>query len=170
MISENLFKELNTQIGFEFYSANLYLAMAAYCSSQDMDGFANFFRVQAEEERFHAMKIYDYINDMGGRVNIGAIDEPINEYSSMLDCFEKAYAHEKSVTKRFYDLISLATDEKEFATISFLQWFIDEQREEESTFNKLMKKLQRNKDNSAGVYMIDTELATRTFVVPANNR
>lgn len=170
MISENLFKELNNQISYEFYSANLYLAMASYCSYNDMDGFANFFRVQAEEERFHAMKLYDYINDMGGRVIIDAIGEPLNHFDSTLDCFEKAYAHEKTVTERFYKLLSIATDEREFATISFLQWFIDEQREEENTFSKLMKRIQRNSDNSAGLYMLDSELSSRTFVPPVDNK
>ncbi|QEK11123.1 ferritin [Crassaminicella thermophila] len=167
MISEKLMKELNEQIKFEFFSANLYLAMAAYCASEDLDGFANFFKVQAEEERFHAMKFFDYVVEMDGRVTISALDEPQNEYTSILDVFQKGLEHEKLVTQRIYKLTDLAMEEREHATISFLRWFIDEQVEEESTFNSIIKKLQRIRDNSNALYMLDTELAQRTFTPPA---
>lgn len=167
MISEKLMKSLNEQINYEFYSAHIYLAMAAFCANEDLDGFSNFFKVQAEEEKFHAMKLFDYVVEMGGRVTISAFDKPQNDYTSMLDVFMKGLEHEKLVTQRIYNLTDLAMEEREHATISFLKWFIDEQVEEESTFNSIIKKLERISDNSNALYMLDAELAQRTFTPPA---
>jgi ferritin len=167
MISEKLMQALNEQIKYEFFSANLYLAMAAYSASEDLNGFANFFKVQAEEEKFHAMKFFDYVIEMGGRVTMPALDEPENNYVSVLDAFKKGYEHEQFVTQRIYKLMDLAMEEREHATISFLKWFIDEQVEEESTFSSLVKKLERISDNSNALYMLDAELAQRTFTPPA---
>ena len=166
LISEKLFQQLNEQIKYELYSANLYLAMAAYCASEDLEGFANFFKVQADEEKFHAMKFFDYVNEMGGRVKIFGYDDPNNDYNSMLHVFEQAYAHEQLVTKRIYDLMDTAMEEREHATISFLKWFIDEQVEEESTMDGIIKKLRRIGDDSNGLYLLDGELANRTFTPP----
>ncbi|WP_066500399.1 ferritin [Abyssisolibacter fermentans] len=166
MISEKLFNALNEQINYEFESAHIYLAMAAYCADQDLDGFANFFIVQAEEERFHAMKFYNFVNEMGGRVTLRALTGPINDFESLLDVFETALKHEKSVTKRIYNLMDIANEEKEYATGSVLRWFIDEQVEEEATMTGIIKKLQRLKDNSHGIFMLDSEMSQRTFTPP----
>ena len=166
MISERLFTELNKQMNFEFYSAHLYLAMAAYCAAEDFDGFSNFFKVQAEEEKFHAMKFYNYINEMNGRVKLDGMPNPQNDYKSLLDAFKISYAHEKIVTSKIYNLTDIATDEREHATISLLKWFIDEQVEEEATFNGLIKRLGRINDDPTSIYMLDNELATRVFVPP----
>lgn len=166
MISERLFKELNKQINFEFYSAHIYLAMAAYCAAEDFDGIANFFTVQAEEEKFHAMKFYNYVNEMNGRVILEGMPDPQVEYKSILDAFEVALDHEKIVTSKIYNLTDIATEEKEHATISLLKWFIDEQVEEEANFSGLIKKLKRIKDDPTSLYMLDTELAARVFVPP----
>ena len=166
MISQRLLNELNKQINFEFYSAHIYLAMAAYCAAEDFDGFANFFTVQAEEEKFHAMKFYNYVNEMNGRVVLEGMPDPQNDYKSLLDAFEVSYAHEKIVTSKIYNLTDIATEEREHATISLLKWFIDEQVEEEATFSGIIKKLQRIKDDPASLYMLDTQLAARVFVPP----
>lgn len=166
MLSEKLINEINAQIKYEFYSAHLYLAMAAYCDSEDLPGFANFYKVQAEEEKFHAMKFYHYLNQINARVILYGLDEPENNYSSILDAFLKSAEHEKFVTKRIYMLMDIATEEKEHATISLLRWFIDEQVEEENTFNTLIQRLKRIKNDSASIYMLDTELATRVFTPP----
>lgn len=168
MISEKLMSELNEQLKHELFSSNLYLAMAAYCAEEDLMGFANFFRVQAEEERFHAMKFFDYIIEMNGRARVPAMDEPKNDFASILDAFRQAYTHEQFVTKRIYHLTDLAMEEREHATISFLKWFVDEQVEEESMFNGLVKKLERIGDNPNALYMLDGELAQRTFTPPAD--
>lgn len=167
-MNENLLNELNEQIKYEFYSANFYLAMAAYLASQDLDGFANFFKVQEEEERFHAMKFFDYINEMDGRVIIQGLAEPNNEFNSVLDVFQKAYEHEKKVTQRIYKLMDLATQEKDYKTISFLNWFVDEQVEEESTMKSIIKKLERIGNDTTALYMLDAELAQRSFTPPVD--
>ena len=169
MVSEKLFKELNDQLNFEYESANVYLAMAAYCASMDLDGFENFFLIQTEEERFHASKFYNYINEVGGRVTISAYAEPRNEFSTLLDVFETALNHEKVVTERIYKLMDVAQDEREYATISFLKWFIDEQVEELNMFNKLIQKIKRVGDNISALMTLDSELAQRVFTRPADS-
>lgn len=166
MISQALNNAINEQINYEFYSLHLYLAMAAYCESQDLPGFANFFRVQTQEENFHAMKFFDYINQRNGRVKLSGIAEPKNEYASVLDAFKYGYEHEQTVTKKIYNLSDIAMDERDHATISFLKWFIDEQVEEEATFDSVIKKLSRIKDDTSALYMLDAELAARTFTPP----
>lgn len=166
MISETLFAKLNSQINFEYHSANVYIAMAAFCESQDLKGFANFFKVQVQEETFHSSRFFTYINEMQGRVIIKGMPDPKNEFESMLDVFKSALAHEKIVTSRIYDLMDVATTEREHATISFLKWFIDEQVEEENTLNGIIKKLERIKDDANGLYMLDVELSTRVFTPP----
>ena len=168
MVSEKLFKELNEQLNFEYESSNIYLSMAAYCASLDLDGFENFFLVQSEEERFHASKFYNYINEVNGRVKISAYDEPQNEYESLLDAFEIALGHEELVTERIYKLMDLAQEEREYATISFLKWFIDEQVEEMNMFNKIIQKIKMIGDNANGLIMLDKELAQRTFTPPTD--
>ncbi|HZG17578.1 MAG TPA: ferritin [Candidatus Bathyarchaeia archaeon] len=167
MISQQLLDKLNEQMNYEFYSSQVYLAMAAYCSAESYDGFANFFIVQSEEEKFHAMKIFNFINRLGKRALVTGMHDPVNEYSSLLDTFEQAYAHEQTVTKRIYELSDAAWSEREHATINFLKWFIDEQVEEESTFDSIIQKLRRIDNDSNAFYMLDAELAKRTFVPEA---
>ena len=169
MLSEKLEKSLNDQITFEFYSSYTYLAMSAFCESSDLSGFANFFRVQAKEELDHAMKLYDYVFQKGGKVVLVEIEQPKKEYDSMVDLFETGLSHERIVTNRIYDITDIATEEREHATISFLKWFIDEQVEEENNFNSLLKKVKRCENNSAALYMLDDELANRTYMAPATN-
>ncbi len=167
MLSEKLLKELNDQIKYEQFSANYYLAMAAHCAAQDFNGFANFFVVQAQEEQFHAMKFFHFINEVGGRVLINALDEPKNEYSSLEEIFTLALEHEKFVTRRIYTLMDLAVEEKEHATISFLNWFIDEQVEEEASMSDILTKVRRLGEKGEGIYHLDNEMAQRTFTPPA---
>ncbi|MDW8801599.1 ferritin [Clostridium sp. A1-XYC3] len=166
MLSENLMKAINDQINYELYSANAYLAMQAYCASKDLDGFANFFNVQAQEENFHAMKFFNYLNQVGGRVLIEALPSPENNFESILHAFKEGLKHEKNVTKRVYNLMDIATDEREHATISLLKWFIDEQVEEETTFNNIVKRLERVSEDAAALYALDAELASRVFTPP----
>ncbi|MGE7093217.1 ferritin [Lysinibacillus sp. NPDC048646] len=168
MLSEKLHKALNDQMNFEFYSAHAYMAMAAYCTDEAYDGFANFFLVQAEEERFHAMKFYNFLSDMGYRATIYGFESPENNFDSILNTFKSALNHEKEVTRRIYNLSDIALDEREHATMAFLKWFIDEQVEEESTFDTLIHKIERIENDSNAIFMLDGELATRTFT-PDNN-
>ncbi|MFC4598810.1 ferritin [Cohnella hongkongensis] len=166
-MNETLSKALNDQLNYELYSAHVYLAIAAYCSGESLDGFANFFTVQAEEEKFHAMKIYKYLNDRGIRVTLSGMDTPNNEYASVLDAYEHAYEHEQEVTRRIYHLSDLAMNDREHATIQFLKWFIDEQVEEEAMFDSIINKLKRIDKDSNAFFMMDAEFAARTFTPPA---
>ncbi len=167
MLSQTLIDEINEQIKFEFYSSHLYLAAASYAHTQDLDGFANFFIVQAEEERFHAMKFFDFLTEMDATPVMKGLDTPPADYENIIDLFEQALVHEKFVTDRIYHLMNIAMDEKEHATMSFLKWFIDEQVEEMATFKSYVQKLHRANDNPAVIYSLDSELAQRTFVPPA---
>lgn len=166
MLSETLHNALNDQMNFEFYSAHTYLAMAAYCTSENYDGFANFFLVQAEEERFHAMKFYNFINDLGYRATIQGFESPKNDFGSVLEAFKTALLHEKKVTHRIYELSDIALDEREHATMAFLKWFIDEQVEEESTLDTIIHKFERIENDSNAIFMLDAELASRVFTAP----
>ncbi|MTI48273.1 ferritin [Sporosalibacterium faouarense] len=168
MVSEKLMKELNEQIRFEMESAHYYLGMAAHCDAEDLPGFAHFFKVQAEEERFHADKFYNFVNDMDGRAIIGALGQPQNEFKSVLEVFEYALEHEKKVTARIYKLMDIANEEREHATISMLKWFIDEQVEEENSMKDIIVKIKRLGQDSHGLYMLDQELGQRTFTPPAS--
>lgn len=169
-MNQSLSEALNEQMNFEFYSAHVYMAIAGYCSGESLDGFANFFIVQAEEERFHAMKIYKFLNDRGKRVTFTGFESPNNDYSSVLQAFEQAFQHEQIVTKRIYHLSDLALNDREHATIQFLKWFIDEQVEEEAMFDNLINKLKRIDQDSNAFFMLEAELAQRVFTPPPATR
>ena len=167
MLSEKLLDALNQQITHELYAAHLYMSMAAYCASEDLDGCAHFFIVQAEEERFHAMKFFDFINDKDGKITFSALEDPHASYDSILHVFQEALKHEKLVTSLIYNLMDIATQEREYATISFLNWFVDEQVEEESTFSALIQKFKAAMNDESMLLMLDMELAKRVFTPPA---
>lgn len=169
MLSKKLLEGLNNQINFEFYSSYTYLAMAGYCESIDLSGFANFFRVQAKEELDHAMKLYDYVYQKNGSVVLEQVNKPQGDYDGIIDVFEKGYEHEQLVTRKIYELTDIAYEEREHSTISLLKWFIDEQVEEENSFNSLVKRVRRIEDNPAGLYLMDDELATRVYTTNTNN-
>lgn len=161
MASEKLLKSLNDQFNFELLSGYYYLAMAGYCSEENMNGFAHFLVEQAKEEYEHAMKFYSFINDMGGRVTAQAMEEPKNDYSSFLEVFEEALAHEKLVTSKINAILEMALEEKSYPTIQFLQWFVEEQLEEENSMQDIVFLLEGIKDNFHGLYMLDKELGKR---------
>lgn len=169
MLSKKLLQGLNDQINFEFYSSYTYLAMAGYCESIDLSGFANFFRVQAKEELDHAMKLYDYVYQKNGSVVLEQVNKPQGDYDGIIDVFENGYEHEQLVTRKIYELTDIAYEEREHSTISLLKWFIDEQVEEENNFNSLVKRVRRIEDNPAGLYLMDDELATRVYTTNTNN-
>ena len=165
MLSKKLLQEMNDQIKYEMFSANLYLAMSAYAAEQQLDGFAHWFKVQADEENFHAMKFFSFINEMGGRVTMQALDEPKNDFASIEELFSYGLEHEKFVTSRIHLLMNIAMDEREHNSIGFLTWFVDEQREEENSFEQHLKSLQRFGGNL--MFHMDKELGGRVFVPPA---
>jgi len=165
MLSEKMEDALNEQINKEMYSAYLYMAMSAHSTHIGLDGFANWFMVQYQEEMTHAMKIYDYINEQGGKVKLKAIKEPPSEFDSPLDMFEKTLEHEKFITKSINELMDLAIKENDHATQIFLHWFVTEQIEEEANDNEIIAKLKLVGDGN-GLFMLDKELAARVFTPP----
>jgi len=167
MISKKMEKALNDQINAEFYSAYLYLSMEAYFESKNLPGFANWMRVQTQEEVVHAMKMYDYLIERGGRVVLNSIAEPQTEWKSPLVVFEAAYKHEQKVTGLINGLVDLSIKEKDHAANMFLQWFVNEQVEEEKSADEIVQKLKLMADAPGGMYMLDNELAQRVFTPPA---
>ncbi len=167
MIKQIIADEFNAQANREFYSAYLYLSMAGYFEQKNLNGFSNWMRVQAQEELTHAMKFFDYILERGGKTKLEAIDRPQTEWSSLLSAFEDAYKHELFISENINRLTALAIDEKDYAANNFLQWFVTEQVEEESSVDNIVQKLRLVGDNGSGIFMIDNELAARVFTPPA---
>ena len=166
MASAKVLEALNSQIQKEFFSEYFYISMEAYFAEHDLDGFANFFNVQAREERDHAYKFFNYVNRAGGKVILNGLEQPKSEFNSPLEVFQLALEHEKFITKSIHELLDLASENKDHTTASFLSWFVDEQSEEEESMNKIVKKLKLLNDNSAGLFMLDQELSQRTYVPP----
>jgi len=161
MIGQKMQEALNQQVNAEIYSAYLYLAMAAYFQSLKLSGFANWMRAQTKEENTHAMKIYDFICEQGGRVTLKLIAEPPDQWQSPLAAFEAAQKHERKVTAMINDLVKLAGQQKEQATSAFLQWFVDEQVEEESSAGQVVEMLRAAETTPDGLTPIDQELGKR---------
>lgn len=167
MLTDKMEKALNAQVNWELYSSYFYLSMSAYFESVSLSGCANWMRAQAQEELFHAIKIYDYINERGGRAIMAAIDQPPSEWDSPLAVFEEVLTHEQKVTGLINDLVNLALDERDHATNIFLQWFVSEQVEEEASAGAVVDKFKLIGDDKSGLFAIDQELGTRVFTPPA---
>lgn len=167
MLKKKIQDAINAQINAELYSAYLYLSMAAYFESVNLKGFANWMRVQDQEERFHAMKFYNYVIERGGKVLLTAIDSPETAWKSPLAAFTAAYEHELKVTAMINGLVDLAIKESDHATASFLQWYVNEQVEEEANVDGVVQQLKLGGDNSSALFMIDKELAARVYTPPA---
>jgi len=156
-MNSKLEKALNEQLNAELYSAYLYLSMSTYFESLNFSGFANWMRVQAKEETEHAMKFYSYIFERDGQVTLTAIDAPPTSWKSPLDAFENAYQHEVKVSGLIHDLVFLARSEKDIPTENFLQWFVEEQVEEEASTLGVVQKLKPIKDSANGLFMLGSE-------------
>ncbi|HUU20234.1 MAG TPA: ferritin [Sedimentisphaerales bacterium] len=167
MISKKMEEALNGQVNAELYSAYLYLSMESYFKSLNLNGFANWMRVQTQEEVMHAMKIYDFVNERGGRIILKAIEGPETEWDSPLAVFEAVYVHEQKVTGLINDLVDLAIKEKDHATNTFLQWFVNEQVEEESSADEVVQQMKMMENAPGGMFMLDRELGQRVFTPPA---
>lgn len=161
VLSKKMEEALNKQINAELYSAYLYLAMAAYFESANLSGFAKWMEIQAEEEKQHAMKLYHYIVERGGRVVLDAIQKPQSEWKSPLDVFEAVYAHEQHVTSLIYNLADIARQEKDYATEVMLHWFIKEQVEEEANASSILERIKMVKDSVNGILQYDKILGKR---------
>jgi len=162
MLSTKMQEALNAQINAELFSSYLYSSMAAYFYAENFPGFANWMRVQEQEERVHATKFYDYIVARNGRVNLRPIKGPQVEWESALAAFEDAYKHEQKITGLIDNLTDLALSGSDHATHSFLKWFVDEQVEEEASVDAVVQDLRRAGDSPQILFMLDRELGARS--------
>jgi len=167
MIDPKMRDAINEQINKELYSAYLYQSMMAHFEALGLAGFANWMRVQSMEETLHAYKFYDYVIERGGKVTLLPIDGPETEWATPLAAFEQVATHEQFVTSRINNLMDIAQELRDHATASFLQWYIDEQVEEEASAEAIIQKLRLVGDNPNGLFMVDQELGARVFAVPA---
>jgi ferritin len=161
MISDSMQSALFTQLNDEFSSAYLYLAMSAYCANIDFSGAATWLKYQYEEEQMHATKIYNYLIDQGARVELQPIPQPAGEYDNILHVFTASLEHEQSMTRKLNELSDLALKDKDHATYNLLQWYVNEQVEEEATVSEIISKLKLVKEDGYGLLMIDNELGAR---------
>jgi ferritin len=169
MLSEKMEKALNDQVNAELFSAYLYLSMAAYFESIGLSGFGKWMEIQTMEEMTHAKKIYDYINERGGRVVLEAIEKPKIKWSTPLEAFKDAYKHEQYISGLINNLVDISIEEKDHATNNFLQWFVAEQVEEEASAEEIVQKLKLVGDRGNAIFMMDRELGQRTFTPPSTN-
>ena len=166
MINEKMEKAFLDQINKELYSEYLYLSMKAYFANLNLMGFVNWMDVQVQEEHAHAMGMFDYVIERGGKVVLEAIDKPDNTWQSPLDVFRAVLAHEEYVTSRINALMDVAEETKDRAAMTFLNWYIKEQVEEEANVGGVLAQLELIGDDKTALFALDKELATRTFVAP----
>lgn len=166
MIDEKLEKAFNTQINKELFSAYLYLAMQSYFTEQNMNGFAHWLSIQVQEEIAHAMGMYNYVHERGGKVELLPVDKPIGSWLSPLDAFEAVLNHENHITNSINALADVADEVKDRAALSFLQWYIKEQVEEEASVADVLGDLRLAQNDPRALLLLDRELATRTFTAP----
>ena len=152
---------INKQIAMEFHAAHLYLSMSAWLEEKNLPGFAKWMRIQSDEERGHAMRLYDYLIEAGGRVRLEGLDAPPTDFESPLAIVEGSLAHEKKVTTAIRKLYELAEKDKDYATQLMLQWFITEQLEEEKQAQDVIARLKMAGDSSAALLFIDSQLGSR---------
>lgn len=164
MLKDTVEKALNAQINAEIHSAYLYLSMSAWFQSQGLPGFANWMKIQYQEELTHAMKFFNYVHERNGRVFLEPIAGVEQEFASIIDAFEKTLAHEQKVTSLINGLVDVAMAASDHATQSFLKWFVDEQVEEEATVQGILDDLRLINGQGNGLFLLNRELATRTFV------
>ena len=163
MLKPKVEKAINKQINAELWSSYLYLSMSSYLESISLSGFANWMIMQAQEEVNHAMRLYNHVIERGGRVLLEAIEEVPTEWKSPLHVFEETFKHEQKVTSLIEHLVDVAEQEKDRASLNMLQWFIDEQVEEEASADEIVQKLKLIGDQGSGLFMLDNELGQRVY-------
>jgi ferritin len=166
MIQQELQSALIEQLNKEFHSAYIYLGMSAYCSKEGFNGASSWFLIQYQEEIAHGMKLFKYLEDQDVQIQLPDIKGVEVKFNSLLEVFEKSLAHEQFMTQNLNNLSDIAMKNKDHATYNLLQWYVTEQVEEEATVNEIIDHIKLVGDNGYGLYTIDKELATRTFVDP----
>lgn len=167
MLNEKVAELLNTQVNKEFYSAYLYLDFANYYEDEGLKGFANWYRVQAQEERDHAMLMIQYLQNNDAKVTLEAIDKPDKELIDRMAPLKFGYEHEQYVTSLIHNIYDVAYSVKDFRTMQFLDWFVKEQGEEETNASDLIKKMELFGSDAKSLYMLDSELAGRVYAAPS---
>ncbi len=161
MLSERILNALTTQLNHEQYASHLYLAMSAYFLDQNLPGFAHWMRRQVEEESFHALKIFDYIELRRGRIVLKAIAEPGLEWDSPLAAVEAAFKHEQKISAGVNAIVDICREERDYATENFLEWFVGEQVEEEAAIDLVVQKLKKVVDSPSAMFILDNEMEQR---------
>lgn len=167
MLSQKLHEAINAQINAELWSAYLYLAMSLDAENKGLKGVANWFYVQFKEEQDHARIFMNYLNSRDAKVILKPIEEVPTSWDSVLDMYQHTLKHEKKVTSLINELAAIANEDRDFASINRLTWFIDEQVEEEENARDMIAAVEAVMDNKYGMYMLDKELATRTYTQPS---
>ena len=167
MLNENVKRLLNEQINKELYSAYLYLDFSNYYEAEGLSGFANWYMVQAQEERDHAMLFFKYLQNNNEKITLEAIDKPDKTFEDTMDPLKAGLEHEQYVTSLINNIYSAAYEVKDFRTMQFLDWFIKEQGEEETNANDLISKMELFGSDSKGLYMLNAELQTRVYTAPS---
>lgn len=167
MLDKKVIELLNSQINKEFFSAYLYLDFANFFESKGLEGFANWYKVQAQEERDHAMLFYQYLQNNNHRVDFQAIGKPDVEMESLMDPLKAALAHEEYVTDSIHTIYTAAQEVHDYRTLQFLDWFVKEQGEEETNANNLITKMELFGSDAKGLYMLDNELKARVYAAPS---
>jgi ferritin len=167
MLNPTVHRLLNEQINKEFYSAYLYLQFSNYFKDQDLDGFANWYMIQAQEERDHALLFYQYLQNNNEKVTLEAIDRPDDKFESHMAVLEAGLKHEFYVTSLINDIYAAAYEVKDFRTMQFLDWFVKEQGEEETNANDLIAKMRLFGGDPKSLYMLNQELGTRVYTAPS---
>ena len=166
MINKKLEDAINSQINAELHSAYIYLSMSSYFESENLPGFANWMKIQFEEEQFHAFKMFNYLVERGGRPILTKIEGPQTDWDGTIDVFEATLAHEQLITSLINNLADVAQEEKDRAALAFLQWFIEEQVEEEANVEAILGQLKFIDGKGHGILMLDRELGARVYVAP----
>jgi len=167
MLDKKVEELLNQQVNKEFYSAYLYLDFSIFYDEEGLDGFANWYKIQAQEERDHAMLMLEYLQNNGGKAVLEAIAKPDKELKDKLQVLELGLEHEQYVTGLIHDLYEAAHGAKDFRTMQFLDWFVKEQGEEEKNAGDLIKKMKLFGDDAKGLYMLNSEMAARVYSAPS---
>ena len=167
MLSQNLYKAINDQINAELWSAYLYLSMSMDCEAKGYKGIANWFYVQFQEEQAHARIFMNYLNSVDAKVELLPIAEVKTSWDSVLEMFKQTLEHEKKVTGMINNIAAIANEDKDYAAINRINWFIDEQVEEEESAREMITTFEAVEGNKYGMYMIDKELSTRVYNVPS---
>ncbi|EOX1263847.1 ferritin [Campylobacter upsaliensis] len=160
MLSSEVVKLLNEQINKEMYAANLYLAMSSWCYENSFDGAGAFLFAHASEESEHAKRLITYLNETDSKVELKTVGKPEQNFASLLDVFEKTFAHEQDITRSINNLVEHMLAHKDYATFNFLQWYVSEQHEEEALFRGIVDKIKLMSDNGNGLYLADQYIKT----------